>query len=563
MVRKLFNALNKEIVSVHGIAYLLGFFAFLAQILALLRDRLLAATFGAGKALDIYYAAFRIPDLIFVTVASLVSISILVPIFSKKKDDLESFKKLVDSIFTFFCIVILIVAIIAFFLIPFFAPKFFPGISDTDASTLILMSRILLLSPILLGLSNFFASIVQIHNRFFLYALSPILYNIGIIFGIFFLYPKFGLYGLAVGVILGAALHAFIQLPFLFKESIVPRPRSKIDLKEVGKIVAISVPRTITLSTGSISVFFLLSLASIIGVGAISIFNFSFNLQTGPLSIIGVSYASAVFPLLSKLFAEGKREEFLQKMISVTKHIFFWSLPACALFIVLRAQIVRVVLGAGEFSWADTRLTAAALAIFTFSMIPQSLILLFVRAFYSEGKTWKPLLINIISMLATIAFAYALIDVYDRSLIFKYFMERLFRIEDVSGSAVMMLALAYSFGITLNTLLHWIAFEKEFPSYTKSVAKNIFQCFSAAVIMGLVAYKMLDIFANIFNINTFLGIFFQGLFSGFIGFVAGLLILLLLKNKELAEVSRTLHQKIWKTGKEDVVVEKLMDTQNP
>lgn len=563
MVRKIFSVLNREIVSVHGIAYLLGFFALLAQILALLRDRLLASTFGASTTLDVYYAAFRIPDLIFVTVASLVSISILVPIFTKKKEEGKDWRELVDSIFTVFSLIIILVAVIAFFLIPFITPKLFPGIVGENANTLILMSRILLLSPIFLGLSNFFASIVQIHNRFFLYALSPILYNLGIIAGIYFLYPAMGLYGLAIGVCIGALLHCLIQLPFLIKEGKFPRLRPKINLGEVGKIVVMSIPRTITLSAGSISIFFLLSLASVLGAGAISIFNFSFNLQTGPLSIIGVSYASAVFPLLSRLFAEGQREAFLERMVSVTKHIFFWSLPACALFIVLRAQIVRVVLGAGQFSWTDTRLTAATLAIFTLSMIPQSLILLFVRAFYSEGKTWKPLIINIFSMFVTVLFAYFFLFAYQTYPIFLYFIQNILRIEDVAGSAVVMLALAYSLGITVNTILHWIAFEKEFPTYTRSVLKNIFQSFASSVIIGLVAYKMLDVFDKIFDINTFMGIFFQGLCAGIIGIMGGIFILKILKSRELDEVWATFHRKIWKIDKKEVVVEKLVDTQNP
>lgn len=563
MVKKFFNVLNKEIGSVHGIAYLLGFFAFLAQLLAFLRDRLLASTFGASGTLDIYYAGFRIPDLIFVTVASLVSISILVPIFTKMQDSEKDLKDLIDGIFSFFSIIIFLVSLIAFVLTPFLTSKFFPGLTGENAVTLINISRILLLSPILLGISNFFASIVQIHNRFFLYALSPILYNVGIILGIVFLHPIFGIYGLVYGVCIGALLHAAIQVPFIIKEKKFPRFKLNINFAEIGKIVALSIPRTITLSTGSISILFLVSLASVIGAGAISIFNFSFNLQTGPLSIIGVSYASAIFPVLSKLFVEGQKEAFIARMVSVTKHIFFWALPACALFIVLRAQIVRTVLGGGAFDWSDTKLTAATLAIFTLSMIPQSLILLFVRAFYSEGKTSKPLLINLFSMFVTIISAYLFLHVYNTYQTFSYFIQSLFRIEDVPGSSVTMLALAYSFGITLNTVLHWIAFHKEFPSYTRAVMQNIFNSFASAVIIGLVAYRMLDFFDNFLNINTFMGIFLQGLFSGIAGLLAGVLMLIILKSKELEEVWRTLHRKIWKIDKSEVVVEKIVDTQNP
>ena len=118
MVRKIFNIFSKEIVSIHGIAYLLGFFALLAQILALVRDRMLASSFGASTTLDIYYASFRIPDLIFVTVASLVSISILVPFFTEAEENGKDTKSLIDGIFSVFFIIMILVSLIAFFLMP-------------------------------------------------------------------------------------------------------------------------------------------------------------------------------------------------------------------------------------------------------------------------------------------------------------------------------------------------------------------------------------------------------------------------------------------------------------
>ncbi len=555
MVRKLFQALSKEISSIHGTAYLLAFFALLAQLLALVRDRMLAASFGAGRTLDIYYAAFRIPDLIFVTIASLVSISILVPFFTYREEKGEDIKPLIDSVFSIFFAVIVATTIVMFFVMPYLLPKLFPGIVGKDANTLILLARILLLSPLFLGFSNFFASIVQMHNRFFLYAVSPILYNIGIIFGIFLLYPIWGLPGLVWGVILGTILHCGIQLPFIISKKSFPKLRIRIDFASVGKIVALSIPRTITLSTTSISAFALVSMASLIGVGSIAVFNFSFNLQTGPLSIIGVSYASAVFPILSKLFAQGKKEEFREKMISVTKHIIFWSMPATALFIVLRAQIVRTVLGAGQFSWSDTRLTAAAVAFFTLSMIPQSLILLFVRAFYSEGKTWKPLIINVFSMFLTIGLAEVLVYCYGTYPVFAYFVQSILHIENIPGSAVTMLAFAYTIGITINTALHWIAFEKEFPSYTKAIARMAWETFAAAVISGFIAYHSLAYFVVIFNINTLIGIFMQGLCSGIIGVVVGIIILKLMGSRELHEVWQALHKRFWKVEKDTVIDE--------
>ncbi len=549
MIRKILNFISKEVSGLHEAAYLLALFAFSSHLLALVRDRLLAGTFGAGETLDIYYASFRIPDLLFVTVASLVSISILVPFFTEYKEKGQDIKQALNSIFSLFFLVMIVVILGVFIFTPQLLKLFFPLITGENFITLVWLTRLILLSPLLLGISNFFASIIQMHNRFFLYALSPILYNAGIIIGIVFLYPHFGLYGLGLGVVLGALCHWLVQVPFVIEKKLFPRITFKPDWNLIKRVVLLSVPRTITLSTTMLAFFALVSLANHIGAGSISILTFSFNLQSVPLSIIGISYSSAVFPLLSRLYSQGDRKAFLERMVTVTRHIVFWSTPVMILFIVLRAQIVRTILGSGNFSWEDTRLTAATLAFFVLSVIPQSLMVLFVRAFYSEGKTQKPLLINIFAALVTIAGGYGLLKLFSYSPFFASFVESLLRIENVSGAPVVMLSLAFTLGVTFNSLLHWIAFHKEFPTYTRSVLDPLARSFFASIIMGYISYLMLGVFDNVFDINTVLGVFLQGLCAGIVGIIAWVIILKLLKSSELDQVLTTLHKKIWKIDK--------------
>jgi putative peptidoglycan lipid II flippase len=240
-------------------------------------------------------------------------------------------------------------------------------------------------------------------------------------------------------------------------------------------------------------------------------------------------------------------KRFVEQMIASTKHIIFWSMPVMVLFIVLRAQIVRTVLGAGQFDWSDTRLTAAALAIFTLSIIPQSLITLFVRAFYSGGKTLKPLLINLSSSALIVVFAYVLVWIFESSTTFHSFFEALFKVEGMKGAAVLMLALAYSLGVFVNTIAHWRAFQKEFSEFSRPVFRTLFQTFSASVLMGYVTYRCLGIFDHVFRLDTVFGIFMQGFCSGVIGIAFCLLVLKALKSEELEEVWKTLHRKIWKS----------------
>ncbi len=548
MVKRFFKVFYREINGLHEAAYLLGLFALMSQILGLVRDRMLASSFGTGQFLDIYYSSFRIPDFIFVSVASIVSLSVLIPFITEKMNQSsEDAKKFIGSIFSFFAILIVTTSIIAFFLIPYLIPFIFKGMQNSPhLAELILMTRILLLSPILLGFSNFFASITQIGKRFLIYALSPIFYNLGIIIGIVFFYPIYGIYGLVYGVILGALMHLAIQLPFVSASGIFSLKSIKINWQEVKKIVIVSIPRTITLGMSQFSVLILLGIASLMESGSITVFNFAFNLQSVPLSIIGVSYSIAAFPMLSKLFADGNRETFLSHIITGARHIIFWSVPISILFIVLRAQIVRVIYGAGNFDWSSTKLVAATLAIFSISVVAQSLVLLFVRGYYAMGNTSKSLWTSVLSGVFTIAFSFGLVQLFNSSLFFKYFIEHLFRVDGLADTSVLMLALGFSLASIINCIMLWLMFEKDFKGFSGNVLGVLFQSFSASVIMGAVSYLCLNIFVKIFDINTFLGILSQGFFSGIIGIISGVIILHLLGSKELEETGQTLHKKFWR-----------------
>jgi putative peptidoglycan lipid II flippase len=546
MVRKFLTLLYKETSSLHQAAYLLGFFAILSQVLAFLRDRLLAHVFGASASLDAYYAAFRIPDFLFVTVASIVSLSVIVPfIIEREEKGREAVQKFVDDIFSFFFYLIIVVCGITYFLIPVLSPILFKGFSGAALAQVVLLSRIFLLSPIFLGFSNLLGSLTQAYNRFLVYAFAPVVYNAGIIFGTLFLAPKMGVMGVAWGVAIGALLHAAIQIPYVIRMGLLPVFKPFFDFSSIKRVIGLSFPRTLTLSINHIATIFLISLASLMATGSISIYSFSLNISSVPLTLIGVSYSLAALPTLSRYFSQKNIPAFVEQMATTTRHIVFWSLPITSLFIVLRAQIVRVLLGTGRFNWDDTRLTAAALALFSISALFQSLLLLFVRAFYSAGHTKKPLLINLISTIVLIACTYGFVKIYYAFPGFNAFIGALLKVSDLDG-AVLMLPLGYSVGTILNGLVHWIGFERDYPGFSKPIYRTLFECLGASVIMGFVAYLGLNWFAPLFNENTLVGVFFQGFFAGILALASGILVLILLKSRELAEAWSTIHKKFWK-----------------
>ncbi|MDB5194330.1 MAG: hypothetical protein JWN50_344 [Parcubacteria group bacterium] len=547
MVKAVFRFLYKETSALHHAAYLLGGFAILSQILAFLRDRLLAHVFGASAALDSYYAAFRIPDFLFVTVASVVSISVLVPfIVEREKKGTEEVRKFIDDVFSFFSFLIIGVSIAAFFLIPVLSPLLFKGLSGDALARVIMLSRVFLLSPIFLGFSNLLGSLTQAYNRFIVYAFAPLLYNAGIIVGTLVLAPRYGVLGVAIGVVGGSLLHLLVQVPFVLHLGLFPRPKFFFDFSSIRKVAVLSFPRTLSLSVNHIATLFLISLASLMPVGSISIYSFALNIQSVPLSIIGVSYSLAAFPTLTRHYASKNFKGFVDQMATTARHIIFWSLPATVLFIMLRAQIVRVLLGSGRFGWNDTRLTAAALAVFSVSALSQSLLLLFTRAFYSAGHTKKPFLINFISAIVTVFFAYGFVKLFYAWDSFRYFFTSLLRVDDLDA-AVLMLPLGYTVGTILNGVVHWIGFEKDFGGFSVQVKRTLFDSFAASIIMGAAVYVGLNLFSRFFSNTTLLGIFLQGFVSGMFGIAVGLLVLVALKNKELAEAWRSVHERIWGT----------------
>lgn len=551
MVEKFLKLIHKEYRGIDEAAILLAITTLGSQVLAIIRDRTFAHIFGASQTLDIYNTAFRIPDLLFALVGTFISFTILIPFFvGQLQKGEDSARNFMNSMFTIFMGAMVVLSAIAFIGMPWITRVTAPGFSGAELDSLIRISRIMLLSPFLLGLSNLLGTVTQAYKKFFVYALSPIVYNLGIIAGAVLLYPRFGIVGLAWGVVLGALLHVAIQLPVIIKQGFFPRFQKIKDVSLVTSVLALSIPRTLALSLSKITLLVLTGMATLMPEGSISIFNFAFALQSVPLALIGVAYSTAAFPVLIDYFTANNMKEFIQHVLRPARQIIFWSLPVVVMFIVLRAQIVRVILGTGNFSWSDTRLTAAALALFALSVLAQSLILLLVRGYYAAGKTYRPFLVNSIATVFTIALAFLFLWMYKVVPSFAYFLESLFRLEGVARTEIIVLPLAYSIGAWINYLMLWWCFKRDLARehVTSRVGRTLRQSFLTSVIMGFVAYQMLRILAVVFDLNTFFGIFMQGFLAGIVGIAIGVGLLIMMKNEEILTFIAIVKNKIWKKG---------------
>lgn len=549
MVQKMFHAMYKEVRNLHQAAYILALFTFGSQLLALVRDRLLAHQFGAGVELDLYYAAFRIPDLLYVVFASALSVYVLVPFVTNKleKNGDASAREFLSQIFTLFVYVYIALALLIFFCAPVIVETFFSGFSG-EHDTFILLMRILLVQPFLLGISSLFGVVTQMRYRFIVYAIGPLLYNVGIIVGLVALYPIVGVAGIAWGVVLGASAHLIIQIPFVAKTSLMPRLVRLRDTSNIFEVLRTSFFRALTLSLHQIVLLGLVAFASSMVSGSVAVFQFAYNLQSVPLAIIGVSYSVAAFPHLAKLFAEKRMDVFGNYITSTLRHIIFWSLPVIVLFVVVRAQFVRSVLGTGAFDWNDTRLTAAILALFILSLASQAIHLLIVRALYAVGNTRLPFFVTIFSSSITMSVAYGMYLVLLVSDSCRLFFERLMRLEGVAGIEVLALPIGYSVGLFAHSICILILARKQIHISLTVFVKPLIQTAGASLFAGYLAYSALNYFVHVFKTDTFFSVFFQGLLAGVVGIIGFAAVQYLFKNREFFEVLRMFKKRLVKSG---------------
>lgn len=518
-----------------------------SSLLGLLRDRFLASTFGAGAELDIYYAAFRIPDFLYTVSILFIASTAIIPVFLDVlvKNE-ERAREIIHALLTIFLLFMGVVLGIVYLALPNILPFLVPGFGGEDSARAVEVSRILLLSPLFLGLSHLLSSVTQTFKRFFIYALSPLFYNMGIIGGIIFLVPRFGLSGLAVGVVVGAFLHMAIQLPSIIRLGF-PLGFTFVFPREIKDILMISFPRTIGLVAMQLTFIAITAIASTIGVGSIAVFNLSYNLQSIPLSVIGLSYSIAAFPTMAELVIKKDRKVFFDHLGMAARHIMFWTMPLSILFLVLRAHIVRIILGAGAFGWVDTRLTAASLALFSFGIVAQSLVALFVRSFYALGRTTAPVVLNVFSMGLTVVFAFVFVSLLNTGSMFADIFSRILRVEGVPNISMLGLPFAFALGSIINAVLLGIGLSRIDSLFRNCrILVSLGEIMVSSALLGITSYIVLHVSANWFNQETFLGIFLQGICAGLAGIGMFLLFLRIRNNKEFKEVYVALTRKFWK-----------------
>ncbi len=394
--------------SIQKTALMIAFFTFLSQLLSLVRDRLFANQIGTGLVLDSYYYAFKIPDILFAVFTALVSVTVLIPLLVKydKNGDSVTMKKVYNILFSVFFVFSTVVILLLLVFMPYLIKKFVaPGVIDANAiENIILYSRLLLLQPFFLGLSNLLGSYTQMKERFLLYSVSPLIYNFSTILGLVFLYPIYGIQGVIYGIIFGSILHGLIQVPFVKSHKFLPAfvLFNKKDLGIVKEIVLSSLPRAFILSLFQIQFLFFNSFTSLSTAGNTSILNFANNLQGVPMALIGVSFVVAAFPRFAKKYSEGDEKSFWNIFKYTTKKILIYCGLATVAVWFLKDYIVLIILGNIE----SYKIIALAFGIFVLSLIPQCIQLLITRVYYARGQNLTPAILNTFSTILIVTLAY-------------------------------------------------------------------------------------------------------------------------------------------------------------
>jgi len=512
MWKRFQNFVHKE-NSLIGAAGVLIVTTTLSNVLGLLRDHYLARNIATSD-LDIYYAAFRIPDLIFnVLIFGAISAA-FIPVFAAHlaKDEKNQAFKLANTLISLGAAVLIVLAIILYFLMPGLTHLIVPDFDTARLEKTIQLSRILLLTPIFFSVSYFVGGMLNSFKRFVAYSIAPIVYNLSIIVAAVFFAGRFGVLAVAWFVVLGAALHIMVQIPTAIKLGWKFQPFFNYKDAGVRRVFKLMIPRAVGMGANNLMLVVYTALASALTAGSIAVFNLANNIQTMPTVVFATSFSTVVFPTLANRFSAGDDEGYSSYLTRSMRVIIYLLAPSTVIFILMRAQIIRLILGSGKFNWTDTRMAALTLGWFSFSLVAQGLIPLFAKAYYARHDTRIPTYISVGSIIVSIAIAYPL----------------------SKSMGVAGLALSFSIGSYLNALALYFWLYKLVPKILDSaIIWSGLKVIFASLVMAVVIHYFGNFLYGYFNMLKFFGVLEQVAVTIIAGSLVYILITYLLGCEEL------------------------------
>jgi putative peptidoglycan lipid II flippase len=353
-----------------------------------------------------YRVAFLVPDLIFQVLAGATIGSAFIPVFARlyRRDGEERAWQLASSALTLVTAATAALCVVAFVFAPLLVPLLAPGLGDgVDPAVdvegkAVSLTRLMLLSPLLFAMSGMVTGILNARQQFLLPALAPMLYNLAIIFGALVLAEPWGIEGLAIGVVVGAALHLAVQVPGLVRERM--RFRFLFDWRDaaVREVARLMGPRVLGLAAVQLNLFVTVFFASRLGSAELANVTYAFFIAQLPLALFGMALSTAAFPRLAEMVADGDLEGLRDTISRVLRFILFLTIPAAVGLALLREPLTRVLLERGEFTSADTTMAALAVGWYCLGIVPQAGVEIHSRGFYALGDTRTPVVLTAMNL---------------------------------------------------------------------------------------------------------------------------------------------------------------------
>lgn len=384
----------------------------LSRILGYARVMVIGAMVPVGPELDAFFAAFRIPDLLFQLVAAGALSSALIPVIAGlfASDQEARAWRVVSTVATLMLAALLVLAAIVLALAPQLVNIIAPGFDEAGSATTAELTRIMVLSPLFLAAGAVATSVLNAKSRFGAAALAPLVYNLVIIASAVLLVPSLGVTGLAIGVVAGAAGHVLVQLPALGRLGARIRPRLELGDAQARKVLLLMVPRAVGLGATQIVFLVMTSLASTLEAGSISVFSFAFAVLQIPIGVIGVPLGIVLLPSLSREAATGAVAGFRRLLVGGLSLLAWVMISVTALAMVTATDVVRLLFDHGAFDEAALERTATTLTVFLAGLTAHSLIAVIARAFYARQDTATPVGAALVAVVSNIVLGLLLIE---------------------------------------------------------------------------------------------------------------------------------------------------------
>jgi putative peptidoglycan lipid II flippase len=379
-------------------AAIVGIAFILSRLLGLLREVILAYRFGTSSELDAYVSAFRIPDLLFLVVMSGAFGSAFVPIFAGflTRGERDKAWSLASAVITFTALTMVVLGLVVLALADplmryVVAPELPPATHDLATRTM----RLLLLSPLLLGMGIAAKGILEAQDLFTLPAFAPVLYNLAIILAAILLAPAWGITGVTVGVILGAALHVGVQVPGLIRSGMAFRPMLSLRVAGLTQVGRLLLPRVIGQAAFQLNFVAVNHFAARLGEGRVSGLNYAWQMMMLPHGILALSISTVVFPTMARAYERGDLETVRATFMRGLTPLLFLIIPASVGLFEFRTAIIQTVFQSGAFSVRSTALVAEPLAFLALGLTWYALVEVLARTYYAMQDTRTPVLTGI------------------------------------------------------------------------------------------------------------------------------------------------------------------------